>query len=211
MRPTNSWSRSGARPKIFLATLGKAADFTPRATFAKNFFEAGGIEAVSSEDDDATLDRAFKASGAALACLCGADKTYESEAAAAAAALKAAGARHIYLAGRPGEARSAIPGRRRADLYLRRLRRARRAHGNPWSHCQIAANPSDCGPRKLSDRRAMSRPDQPLGWRKRIGVLSPTVMETACHDFYKMAPMAYRFAPSHPTWSTGTKRTSSRR
>jgi maleate cis-trans isomerase len=34
----------------------------------------------------------------------------------------------------------------------------------------------------------MSRPDQSLGWRKRIGVLSPTVMETACHDFYKMAP-----------------------
>jgi maleate cis-trans isomerase len=34
----------------------------------------------------------------------------------------------------------------------------------------------------------MSRPDQPLGWRKRIGVLSPTVMETACHDFFKLAP-----------------------
>jgi maleate cis-trans isomerase len=34
----------------------------------------------------------------------------------------------------------------------------------------------------------MSRPDQALGWRKRIGVLSPTVMETACHDFYRMAP-----------------------
>lgn len=34
----------------------------------------------------------------------------------------------------------------------------------------------------------MARPDQPLGWRKRIGVLSPTVMETACHDFFKMAP-----------------------
>jgi maleate cis-trans isomerase len=34
----------------------------------------------------------------------------------------------------------------------------------------------------------MSRPDRPLGWRKRIGVLSPTVMETACHDFFKMAP-----------------------
>jgi methylmalonyl-CoA mutase len=96
-------SRSGARPKIFLATLGKATDFTPRATFAKNFFEAGGIEVVSSEDNDATLDRAFKASGAALACLCGADKTYESEAAAAAATLKSAGVRHIYLAGRPGE------------------------------------------------------------------------------------------------------------
>src|SRR5215469_7634245 len=34
----------------------------------------------------------------------------------------------------------------------------------------------------------MSRHDRPLGWRKRIGVLSPTVMETACHDFFKMAP-----------------------
>lgn len=34
----------------------------------------------------------------------------------------------------------------------------------------------------------MSRPDRPLGWRKRIGVLSPTVMETACHDFFKVAP-----------------------
>jgi methylmalonyl-CoA mutase len=45
---------------------------------------------------------AFTSSGAVLACLCGADKTYDSEAEAAAAALKAAGARHIYLAGRPG-------------------------------------------------------------------------------------------------------------
>jgi methylmalonyl-CoA mutase len=96
-------ARSGARPKIFLATLGKAADFTPRATFAKNFFEAGGIEAVSGEEDGTPLDRTFKVSGAALACLCGGDKTYESDAAAAVAALKAAGARHIYLAGRPGE------------------------------------------------------------------------------------------------------------
>jgi methylmalonyl-CoA mutase len=96
-------ARSGARPKIFLATLGRAADFTPRATFAKNFFEAGGIEAVSGEEDVAALDRTFITSGAALACLCGADKTYESEAATAAAALKAAGAQHIYLAGRPGE------------------------------------------------------------------------------------------------------------
>jgi methylmalonyl-CoA mutase len=96
-------ARSGVRPKIFLAALGKAADFTPRATFAKNFFEAGGIEAVSSEDDTATLDRAFKASSAAFACLCGADKNYESDATAAAAMLKSAGAQHIYLAGRPGE------------------------------------------------------------------------------------------------------------
>jgi maleate cis-trans isomerase len=34
----------------------------------------------------------------------------------------------------------------------------------------------------------MTDPNKPLGWRKRIGVLSPTVMETACHDFARMAP-----------------------
>jgi methylmalonyl-CoA mutase len=36
----------GARPKVFLANLGTPADFTARATFAKSFFETGGIEAV---------------------------------------------------------------------------------------------------------------------------------------------------------------------
>ncbi len=34
----------------------------------------------------------------------------------------------------------------------------------------------------------MSRPDQPFGWRKRIGLLSPTVIETAAYDFYRLAP-----------------------
>jgi methylmalonyl-CoA mutase len=36
----------GTRPKVFLANLGAPADFTVRATFAKSFFETGGIEAV---------------------------------------------------------------------------------------------------------------------------------------------------------------------
>ena len=95
-------AQAGARPKVFLATLGKPADFNARANFAKNFFEAGGIEAVGNQDGPSPLAAAFKASGAALACLCGSDKTYESEAEAATAALKAKGARHVYLAGRPG-------------------------------------------------------------------------------------------------------------
>src|ERR1700694_5146849 len=38
--------RTGTRPKIFLANLGTPADFTARATFAKSFFETGGIEAI---------------------------------------------------------------------------------------------------------------------------------------------------------------------
>jgi maleate cis-trans isomerase len=34
----------------------------------------------------------------------------------------------------------------------------------------------------------ISDPEKPLGWRKRIGVLSPTVIETASYDFHRMAP-----------------------
>ena len=34
----------------------------------------------------------------------------------------------------------------------------------------------------------MGSSDRPLGWRKRIGVMSPTVMETANHDFFRVAP-----------------------
>ena len=102
--------RAGARPKIFLANLGTPADFTARATFAKSFFETGGIEAVDTAgfDDPAALAAAFKASGAALACLCSSDKAYAGLAADAAKALHAAGARHIYLAGRPGDHEAAF-------------------------------------------------------------------------------------------------------
>jgi methylmalonyl-CoA mutase len=95
---------------VFLANLGNAADFTARATFARSFFETGGIEAVDSEGfgDPAALAAAFKASGAALACLCSSDKIYAAQAVAAAEALHAAGAEHIYLAGRPGEQEAAL-------------------------------------------------------------------------------------------------------
>ena len=86
--------KTGARPKVFLANLGKVADFTARAMFAKNFYEAGGIEALSNDGfkDQAAMIAAFKASGAKLACLCSSDKVYERQAVDAAKALTAAGA-----------------------------------------------------------------------------------------------------------------------
>ncbi len=101
---------SGKRPAIFLANLGTAADFTARATFAKSFFETGGIEAIDTEgfSDPAALAAAFKSSGAALVCLCSSDKVYAVGAEAAAKALHDAGAKHIYLAGRPGELEAAL-------------------------------------------------------------------------------------------------------
>ena len=94
---------SGARPKIFLANLGTPAEFTARANFAKNFFEAGGIETIDNGvfDSADSLANAFKQSGASLACLCSSDEVYAENAAEAAKTLTAAGATHLYLAGRP--------------------------------------------------------------------------------------------------------------
>lgn len=100
-------TRTG-RPKIFLANFGTPAESNARATFAKNFFAAGGIEAVPGEGDARKLAAAFAAAGTVLACLCSTDARYEQEAAAVASALKSVGAKHIYLAGRPGERESAL-------------------------------------------------------------------------------------------------------
>ncbi len=95
---------TGARPKVFLANLGKVSDFTARAMFARNFYEAGGIEAVTNDGFTSRdeMVAAFKASRATLACLCSSDKIYAAEGVEAANALKAAGAT-VHLAGRPGE------------------------------------------------------------------------------------------------------------
>ncbi|MEU4149425.1 methylmalonyl-CoA mutase family protein [Streptomyces sp. NPDC026659] len=86
---------TGARPRVFLATLGPAAEHTARASFAANLFQAGGIEPVTSGN--------FEDSGAAEAVLCSSDSRYAEEAGQAAEALRAAGARHVTLAGRPAE------------------------------------------------------------------------------------------------------------
>jgi methylmalonyl-CoA mutase len=104
----------GHDPSVFLANLGPVATHTARATYAKNLFEAGGLRAVTSERGSssgfATAEAAaedFAASGARLACICSSDAVYEERATAVAAALKAAGAEIVYLAGNPGDRRAA--------------------------------------------------------------------------------------------------------
>jgi methylmalonyl-CoA mutase len=91
-------------PKVFLANLGPIAAFTARATFAKNFFEAGGVEALGNDGftDAAALAEAFKASGAKLAVLCSSDAVYAEQGIEAAKALARVGGK-LYLAGKPGE------------------------------------------------------------------------------------------------------------
>ncbi|WP_316778442.1 methylmalonyl-CoA mutase family protein [Streptomyces sasae] len=83
---------TGARPRIYLATLGSATEYTGRATFASNLFQAGGIEPVTGGS--------FEESGATEAVLCSSDAQYAEQAARTAESLKAAGARHVVLAGR---------------------------------------------------------------------------------------------------------------
>ncbi|MFJ2866601.1 methylmalonyl-CoA mutase small subunit [Kitasatospora sp. NPDC087314] len=99
---------TGARPTLFLASIGTASAHTARTTFAANLFQAGGIATTGAEGTDAVaFAEAFTASGASVACLCSSDALYAEHAGAVAAALKAAGARRVLLAGRPGEQRAA--------------------------------------------------------------------------------------------------------
>ncbi|MFD9723277.1 methylmalonyl-CoA mutase family protein [Streptomyces sp. NPDC059072] len=102
---------TGSRPRIFLAALGPAAAHTARATFAANLFQAGGIEPVHDpvSVDPSTAAAAYAASGAdGMAVLCSSDALYEEQAEAVAAALRAAGATTVYLAGKPGTAEAAV-------------------------------------------------------------------------------------------------------
>lgn len=116
---------SGHKPSVFLANLGRIADFSARATFAKNLFEAGGITAIGNDGfahtgrtDIPALAAAFAASGARMACLCGADDGYQLEGVEAARALHSAGAQALFMAGRPGEQEVALRAAGLADFIF---------------------------------------------------------------------------------------------
>lgn len=93
---------TGRAPTVFLATLGPVAVHTARATFTSNLFAAGGIATVTSgtTTDAAQIAEAFTASGLGVACICSSDKVYADRAAEVAEALKTAGARRVWLAGK---------------------------------------------------------------------------------------------------------------
>ncbi|WP_306150060.1 MULTISPECIES: methylmalonyl-CoA mutase subunit beta [unclassified Roseibium] len=100
---------AGQAPSIFLATLGPLAQFTARATWLASAFAAGGLKASEAAVYGSVeeMAAAFKESGAALACIVSSDAVYENEAEAAAKALSDGGAKHIYLAGKPGDKEAA--------------------------------------------------------------------------------------------------------
>lgn len=87
---------------VFLATLGTLPEFNARADFAINRLGVAGLRtlpAAAHEDVAACVD-AFKTSGSPLATICGTDQAYADHAATLATALKAAGAKAVWLAGR---------------------------------------------------------------------------------------------------------------
>ncbi|RFS82467.1 methylmalonyl-CoA mutase [Actinomadura spongiicola] len=85
---------TGARPRVFLATLGPIAVHTARASFAANLFQAGGVETVTGAPEE------FGASGTTVACICSSDDLYEDRAAETARILREAGAVKVWLAGK---------------------------------------------------------------------------------------------------------------
>ncbi len=93
---------NGIKPSIFLANMGVAADYTARATFAKNLFEAGGIEALPSDGgiDIAEIVVAYINSGSKLAVLCGSDALYEEYGEALVSSLVKVDAK-VLVAGKP--------------------------------------------------------------------------------------------------------------
>ena len=98
-------AQSGARPRAFLAAIGPLSAHGKRLSFARDLLEAGGLETVAGPGgaDAAAAAALFQSSGADVACLCGDDEAYRTRGAEFAGALKAAGARWLGLAGRPGD------------------------------------------------------------------------------------------------------------
>jgi methylmalonyl-CoA mutase len=99
-------------PRVFFATLGALAAFSPRAQWARNLFASGGVASIGPEDAHATMDAlidAFRASHTRVAVIASTDATYAEHAENAAQRLKAAGADWVLLAGKPGEREPTLP------------------------------------------------------------------------------------------------------
>ncbi len=111
-RSDDTLAATGARPRVFLANLGPAAVHTARASWARNAFEAGGIEALDNAgfDSPEALASAFVDCGASLAIVCSSDAVYDEWGEAAVNALGATGPARLYVAGRARPAFDEVAG-----------------------------------------------------------------------------------------------------
>ncbi|UMG93326.1 methylmalonyl-CoA mutase family protein [Nocardioides sp. TF02-7] len=91
-----------SRP-VFLATMGTVAQHTARATFAANLLAAGGITVEPAGPTTGVDDLVAAYGGQPVVCLAGTDDAYAAWGAAAASALREAGARRVVVAGKPAD------------------------------------------------------------------------------------------------------------
>ncbi|HRK17628.1 MAG TPA: methylmalonyl-CoA mutase family protein [Hyphomicrobiaceae bacterium] len=96
-------ANGGSRPRVFLATLGPLAVHGTRAIWIRNFLAAGGIDGLMGGELTASQDAGarFAESGAHVACICSSDAVYGELGEATVMALKGAGAKAVFVAGRP--------------------------------------------------------------------------------------------------------------
>ena len=92
-----------AERPVFLATMGPVAAHTARATFATNLLAAGGVAVEAAGATDGVEQVLAAYAGQPVVCLAGTDAAYAAWGTDLVAALRAAGASYVVLAGRPGE------------------------------------------------------------------------------------------------------------
>lgn len=97
------------RPVVFLANWGKPRDYLDAATFARNLFAAGGIEALGDTGymDRDTLIRAARESGAKLIVLCTSAEKRAAEGAGLISSLRALEPHCLYVVGSPSDTQGA--------------------------------------------------------------------------------------------------------
>jgi methylmalonyl-CoA mutase len=81
--------------------MGTVAAHTARATFASNLFAAGGIDVVNEGRHDDVEAVLAHYRGERVVCLAGTDPAYAEWGTALAEALRAGGAEHVIIAGKP--------------------------------------------------------------------------------------------------------------
>jgi methylmalonyl-CoA mutase len=103
-------AKTGNTPTVFMASIGAVIDHTARSTWIKNYLAAGGISVLTTDGyasaEEAAI--AFSKSGATTACIASSDALNAEHAEATAKALKAAGAKLVLMAGRPGDKEAAL-------------------------------------------------------------------------------------------------------
>lgn len=110
--------RTGGRPRVLLLPLGPPAENNSRSAFTANLLAAGGIDVLDPGPVDPTgIGKLARQAGAEVAVVCGTDRRYQTELAAAVAAARDGGCGSVYLAG-PDTVVPDLPAGHRPDGHL---------------------------------------------------------------------------------------------